>query len=216
MKKKTILLLALPIFLLISRVFNSTVDASEERNVLSRNYVGLGVKVYAPYQCYPGENITVRVRVEALENVENVSVTLFIWGSKSEGHNPWGTSFTVLDAEDFPTGTIKEETYNIMIPSDIDPGLTYGILFLDWSIYRTSSWEDQWDKASFRVTYVKNKHYEDLQTAYNELQSKYDSVLSDLQNSRTIVYAFLTTTIVLAISTAYLGRRSLKQREPES
>ena len=93
-----------------------------------------------------------------------------------------------------------EETYNITILSDIDPGITYGILFLDWSVYIQPFWEDQWDKASFRATYIKNKDYEDLQTAYN-------SVLKELQNIRTIAYALVATTIALAVSTAYLAKK---------
>jgi len=187
-------------------VFNPVVYAAEERKVLSRNYVGIRVNVYAPYQCYPSETITVKVRVEALEDVKNVSVTVFIWGSKSEGHSPWGTSFTVLDATDFPSGAIKEEAYNITIPSDIDPGLTYGMLFLDWSIYRAPLWKLQWDKASFRATYIKNRDYEDLQMTYN-------SVLTELQNTRTLMYVFLATTVMLASSTAYftIGKRKPKR-----
>ena len=203
MKMKTIVLLALLIFLLTSTILDLGVYAAEERKVLSRNYVGLGVEVYAPYQCYPGETINVRVKLEALEDVKNASVTVFIWGSKSEGHNPWGTSFTVLDITDFPSGTIKEETYNKTIPSDIDPGLTYGILFLDWSIYRISSWEAEWDKASFRMTHVKNKGYEDLQATYN-------SILNNLQNTRTLMYIFLTTTMISLASTVYFVRKKVR------
>lgn len=200
MRIKTIVLLTLPIFLLTSTVFNPDVYAVEERKVLSRNYVGIGVEVHAPYQCYPGETIKVKVRVEALEDVKNASVTVFIWSSKSKGQNPWGTSFTVLDITEFPSGTIKEEPYNITMPSDIDPGLTYGILFLDWSIYRTPTWEPQWDKASFRATYVKNKDYENLQHKCNQLEI-------ELRNSRITAYIFLVTTIALTISTIYLAKK---------
>ena len=193
MKIKTIVLLALPIFLLTLTVSNFIVYATEERRVLSRKYLGLGVDVYAPYKAYPGETITVRVRVEALEDVKNASVTLFIWGSKSEGYSPWGTSFTVLDVSDFLNGAIKEEGYDIAIPSDVSPGLTYGILSLEWGIYGSSSWKQQWDKASFRVTYLRNKDYEDLQTT--------------LQNTRTLMYSFLATTITLAILTTYFAKK---------
>jgi len=198
MKMKTIVLLVLPIFLLTLMVSNSIVYATEERKVLSRNYVGLGVDVYAPYQAYPGETVTVRVRVEALQDVKNASVTLFIWGSRSEGYSPWGTSFTVLDVTDFPNGTVKEEGYDVPIPSDVSPGLTYGILSIEWSIYRSPSWEDQWDKASFRATYLKNKDYEDLQIT--------------LQSTTTLMYAFLATTIALVISTAYFARKKPKAK----
>ena len=210
MRTKVVVLLIMPIFLLTSIVFNPAVFATEERKVLSRSYVGLGVEVYAPYQRYPGDNITVRVKVKALEDVKNASVTLFLWSSKSEGSTPWGTSYTVLDIADFPNGTTKEETYNMTLPADIDPGLTYGILFLDWSIYRSTSWEDKWDKASFRTTYVKNKDYENLGTDYNELQDSYNSVLSDFQKTRILMYTFLATTVILAISTVYFVRKKVR------
>lgn len=199
MKMKAIVELILLVFPLISLFFNPIVWAVEERTVLSRSYVGLGVEVYAPFQCYPGENITVKVRIEALENVKNVSVTLFLWGSKFEGANPWSTSFTVLDIADFPNGTIKEEAYNITIPSDIDPGLMYGLLSLDWSIYRASLWERQWDKASFRTTYVRNRNYENLQESYIQLEN-------ELHNTRIMAYIFLVGMIALAISTIYLAK----------
>ncbi|HKZ94499.1 MAG TPA: hypothetical protein VJ249_07980 [Candidatus Bathyarchaeia archaeon] len=200
MNLKSIASLVLPIFLLSSIIMFSVVSAAEERKVLGRSYVGLGVEVHAPLQCDAGEIITVNVRIEALEDVKNASVTLFIWGSKSEGYTPWGTSFTVLDVTDFPTGTIKKEAYNITMPSDIDLGLTYGILFLDWSIYRTLSWEPQWDKASFRATYVKSPDYENLQDKYNQLGI-------ELQNSRITAYIFLATTIALVVSTVYVAKK---------
>lgn len=203
MKTEPMVLLALSIFLLTSTAFNPIVYAVEERKVLSRNYVGLGLNVYAPYQCYPGETIAVRVRVEALEDVKNASVTVFIWGSKSEGNNPWSTSFAVLDVTDFPSGTVKEEAYNVTMPSDIDPGLTYGILFLDWSIYRAPSWEYQWDKASFRATYMKNRDFENIQEMYTQLEM-------ELNNSRTLAYFLSATSIAFAISAVYFAKKRKK------
>jgi len=200
MMLKTTVILILPIFLLASIAINPVAHAAEERKVLSRDYVGLGLDVFASYQCYPGEDIAVRVRVEALENVKNASVTLFIWGSKSEGSTPWGTSFTVLDVTDFPTGTVEEEVYNITMPSDIDPGLTYGILFLDWNIYGSTSWEAQWDKASFRATYVKNKIYEDLNIMYG-------SATNDMQNIRILMYIFFATTIIPVALAVHFARK---------
>ena len=207
MKERTTLLLALQIFLSTLATLNPVVCTAEERKVFDRNYVGLGVEAYALNQCYRGDTVTVMVSVEALEDVRNVSVNLIIWGSKSEGYTPWGTSFNVLDIADFPSGTIEEEAYNITMPLDIDPGLIYGILFLDWTIYKTSFWEDQWDKASFRVTYVKDKDYEDLQTSHN-------SVLNELRNVRIVTYVLLAATIALAASTAYLARAKKVRRAP--
>lgn len=200
MNLKTIALLALLIFLLSSISFNPSVHAVEEQRVLSRNYVGLGVEVYAPYQSDPGENIAIRVRVEALEDVRNASVTLFLWGSKTEGSTPWGISLTVLDLTDFPDGTIKEETYDATIPSDIDPGLIYGILSLGWSIYRDTSWGSQWDKANFRATYVNNRDFKNLQEMYSQLET-------ELHNSRILAYVLSATSIAVVISAVYFAKK---------
>lgn len=195
---KAVVLMVLPI-LLLTTFLNSVVCADGERKVLSRGYVGLGVEVRAPFQCYPGENITVRVRIQALEEVRNVSVTLFLWGSRFEGENPWSTSFTVLDVTNFPNGTVGEEACNIAIPSDIDPGLTYGMLSLDWSIFQKAQWERQWDKASFRATYVRNRDCENLQGSYIQLEN-------ELHNTRITAYIFLAVMIALSISTIYLAK----------
>ena len=213
MNKKTTVLLALRILLLTSIVLNPLVQAVEKRKVLSRNYVGLGVEIYAPYQCYTSENITFSVRIEALEDLKNISVTMFIWGSKSEGYSPWGTSLTVLDVADLSENMTRDTDHNVEIPRDLSLGLIYGILFLDWSVYRTPSWEEQWDKASFRATYVKDKDYEDLGTSYNELQGKYELVLGDLQNTKILMYLFLATTMALALSTVYFAKKKTKAKE---
>jgi len=197
MTTKNETLLALTVILLASTVFNSIVYAAEERRVLSRMYIGLGVEVYAPYQSYPDETITVRIAVEALEDIKNVSATLFISGSKAEGHSPWDTSFTVFDVEDL-SSSIKNKTFDVNIPSDISPGSIYGTLLVQWSTYRNLTWEQELDKPSFRVTYVKNKDYEDLQTT--------------LQNTTTLMYVFLATTVTLAISTAYFARKKPKAK----
>jgi len=198
MKVKYKTLLTMAVLLLTSTVFNPIAYATEERRVLSRMYIGLGVEVYAPYQSYPGGTITVKITVEALEDIKNASATLFISGSKSEGHSLWDTSFTVFDRENLSSGT-QNKTFDVNIPSDISPGSTYGTLLVQWNIYRNSSWEQKWDKPSFRVTYVKNKDYESLQTT--------------LQNTTTLMYVFLATTIALALSTAYFARRKPKAKK---
>ncbi|UCE29465.1 MAG: hypothetical protein JSV85_01690 [Candidatus Bathyarchaeota archaeon] len=48
--KIRMIVLSILFFLLASMVFDFGVFATEERKVLSRNYVGLGVEVYAPFQ----------------------------------------------------------------------------------------------------------------------------------------------------------------------
>lgn len=198
MKRKIGTLILLTTFLLAS---SCSTGYGAERKIWSRNLTGLDVEVYAPYQCYPGETITVRVRIEALEAVTNASITMFILSSKSEGYIPWTFSFTILNRVNLSSDAIQDETHDVLIPSDVSPGLTYGKVILQWSVYHQSSWVEHFHEDIFRVTYVKN--YEDLQTAY-------DSVLRKLQNTTILMYVFLATTTTLAASTAYFAKRKPK------
>lgn len=195
------------IFLSTSASFNPIAYA-EEQKVWSHKYISLNVEIHTPYQCYPGQLITVRINVETFENINDISINILIWSSKSEGYDLWNASFFALVAPNLSSGEVRNETYEIGIPSDISPGLTYGIVTLQWSIYREPSWEEQRDQGNFRMTYVKNKNCEDLQTTYN-------SVLIELQNTRTLIYALLVTTTALAISTVYLMmKKPKKQKTP--
>lgn len=207
MTKRTIILTFALVLLLLATAF-TTIGYAEEQKVWSRKYTSMNVEIYAPLQCYPDQIITVKINVEPLENIKNISITILIWSTKSEGHEPWTASFFALVTPNLSGGEVRNETYGVRMPSDISPGLTYGTVSLEWSIYRTPSWEEQWDKGNFRMTYVKNKNYEDLQTTYN-------SVLTELQNTRTLMYALLVTTTALAISTVYLMmKKPKKQKTP--
>ena len=93
--------------------------------------------------------------------------------------------------------TVHEESYDIEIPSDVDPGLIYGILALDWSVERGDLWEHTGDRASFRVAYLKNDAYEQLDADYNTLQR-------ERQNMGTQLNLFIALSAILTISTAYL------------
>jgi hypothetical protein len=184
---------------------NFVIYASEERKVLSRKLTGLRVEIYAPYQCYPGDVITVKAKIQALEDVKNATVTMFLMASKSEGYDPWTLSFKFLEVADLPPGTIRNETQNITMPRDISPGLTYAKTIFQWSVYRSPSWEKQSHEALSRLTYVKNKDYENLQDQYKLVQN-------ELQNIRTLMYLFLATTTALVISMAYLVRKKPKAK----
>ena len=87
------------------------------------------------------------------------------------------------------------------MPLEIDPGLIYGIVYLDWKFNGPNSWEHEWDKASVRLTYIKNFDYENLQTSYA-------SVLSELLMKNVLMYVFLGTTGILAISTFYFYKKA--------
>lgn len=184
--------------LLLSTLFlavlpqNLLLYAVEERKTMSRRLTGIAAEIYAPYQCYPGDTITTRAKFEALEDVRNASVTVFILGSKSEGYEPWTFSFKFMDLEDLSNGTVRNEAYDVAIPADLSAGLTYGKTVFQWSIYRSPTWEQLSHEAFFSVTYVKNRDFEDF------------------QRTRTLMYTFLGSTAMLAIATLYLARKSRK------
>lgn len=179
--------------------------AYDERNVLNRDYVGLRVEVYAPSQGYPGENVSVRIRLEALDDLRNVSATLFVWGSQSEGDSPWGVATEILDIAAFSNTTVHEDTYVVEVLSDVDPGLLYGILTLDWSVARGDVWEHTWDRASFRVTYLKNDVYEQLVADCTALQRERQTVGTHLN-------LFLAFSAILALTTAYFAMKTIRSR----
>jgi len=52
--------------------------------------------------------------------------------------------------------------------------------------------------------------YNNLSAIYNELKSKQEATTSELSNIRNLMYIFVTTTIILAATTAYVALRKPK------
>lgn len=170
------------------------VYATDEMHPLWHSFTtGVYVEVWGPWQCYPGETISVPIAIEAIEDIKNMSVDLHILASKSEGYvyweyyNPW-----LIDSVDLSEGDHIHEHYDVLIRPDVSPGLAYGKLVLKWSFFRESTWMERQEEGNFRVTYIKNK---------------------ELESTRELMYGFLMTTIVLSISTVYFA---FKRRKAES
>lgn len=156
----------------------SSVNATEPRLVWTFFWEGLNVEIYAPYQAYPNQTMTIRVRVEAREDLQDVTVRFRIYGSKSEGYLAWFNSFYAFYNVDLSSGIVEDQYFNVNIPEDVDPGLIYSQTSCSWKVWRESSWLGQSNDGVFRVTYLRNKPYEDLQVAYNQLITNYNSLLS--------------------------------------
>jgi len=184
MDKKQVTIPILAISLLILAYL--PIVKAETRLVWSFDWEGMDVEVYAPYQAYPGDTITVRVRVEAKEDLEDVYIRVWLYGSKSEGFETWTKYIIVLYYVDLSKGVVRDQNFDVDIPSDVSPGLIYSHTYCDWKVWRWPSWRDRSLDDSFIVTYLKNKAYEDLQKAYNKLlndynalQVKYNKLLND-------------------------------------
>jgi uncharacterized protein YdcH (DUF465 family) len=171
MNKKAIVLTVATLFLL-SLVLSPTAFATS----WGFTYEGMNLTVYAPTQAYPGDTITIRVRVEALEDLQSVYVTVWIYGTKSQGYATWSTSISVLNGVDLSSGVVRDENFNKLIPSDVDSGQLYSRTYARWKTYEgwITGWVDRSYDGSFFLTYLKNKAYDDLLTAYNNLLSQYN------------------------------------------
>lgn len=165
--------------------FSPVATAAETRRVLRLyRYEGIDIRVYAPYQAYPGDRITIRVIVTALEDLEDVTVTIYVFGSKSDaegrvGYDSWDDEIGVLYMDRLDEDDRVDEYYRLRVPSDSDPGLVYGLIDCAWRVYRTLGWEDRSYRDAFTITYLRNKDYEDLQVDYSDLLDEHNKLVAD-------------------------------------
>ena len=155
-----------------------SINATETRLVWTFFWEGIDVEIYAPYQAYPNQTMTIRVIVEASEDLQDVTIRFRIYGSKSEGYLSWFNSFYAFYNVDLSSGIVEDQYFNVSIPEDVDPGLIYSQTSCSWKVWRESSWQSQSNDGVFRVTYLRNNPYEKLQVAYNQLVTNYNSLLS--------------------------------------
>lgn len=212
--KKPVISLLLSTFLL-SLAFGFVANAETQLVWSSPDeWEGIDVEIYAPHQTYPGDNITIRVKVGATKNLNDTYLTVRIYGSKSEGNDSWTTYVYILSGEDLPIGAVLDQNFTLNIISDVSPGSIYGHIYCLWNVVfpvpKGYSQED-----SFEVTYSKSKEFEELKAqfeelnaSYYELNGTYNSLLanytklknykSELGSTRNLMYVFVATTVVSA------------------
>lgn len=160
-------------------------NAVEPRLVWTFYWEGMDVQIYAPHQAYPNDTVTIRIRVEARESLQNVTIQFKVYGTKSEGYILWYNSLYALRNVDLAFGVVEDQYFDMDIPEDVDPGLIYSETSCSWMVQRELSWQDQSREGAFRVTYLRNKPYEDLQVAYNQLLADYNSLLNSYNTLQT-------------------------------
>jgi len=134
----------------------------------------IDIDVYFPTQAYPGESVSIRVRVEALEDLQDVDITIWVYGSKYRGYDSWSTRLGIISNRDLSSGVVRDENYTLMFPSDASPGLTYAIIYIHYKYYSWPAWHDRYDDYTFQMTYLKDKAYEDLLDDYHDLLNEYN------------------------------------------
>jgi len=215
---KKLCVMALCTFLL-TLTFSGVGNAAPEEtpSVYYLEYGGLKIDIRAPDQAYPGENITVTVKTEAVVPqiyVKYINVDLY--GVVN------ATTEVILDQiSHLKNSSLSshEVQYNIKIPDNISPGLTYGEVSCEWEALGASF---EILSSGFVLTYVKNVALEQLQAEYDELNATHQSVLQEntelksgikeeVDSTRNLMYVFIATTVVASITVFVLLMRKPKK-----
>lgn len=161
-------------------------------------------------KCYPGDGVTLALRVEAMEDLMGLVINVRLHGLKSQGSEEWTENIPILSLpEGMSAGATLDDTIQITVPDYTSPGLIYGMVNIQHSSIRLGIISTTTD---FLVVYVKNRDYEQLQINYNKMKSQYQ-VLGELGNARNLMYIFLVMTIVFLASTIYFARKSRRIRK---
>jgi hypothetical protein len=188
----------------------------ETNNVYHIDYGGLTIDITAPIQAYPGENISITVTTEAVTQIDIEYIYVRIYGLVNATTEL--TLSNITHIEDSPL-TFHEATYNIAIPDNISPGLTYGIISCKWDFMDSP---EKIPSSGFALTYIKNVALEQLQAEYDELNTTYQSVVQEntelksgikeeVDSTRNLMYIFIATTVVASITVVVLLMRKPKK-----
>lgn len=186
-------------------------------------YGGITINVSAPCKVDPGENINLTILAEAAEDVDVEYKCLNIYGFENE------TDEILLKSINFSLQAppANQVNYEITIPDDIFPSLIYGKIEIKWTYGGLLGEKTEW----FVVSYVENEEFIQLQEEYeqlsenysilmsnytslnvtfNELESKYEGSAGEIAGVRNLMYVFVVTTIIAAVSAVLIALRSRK------
>jgi len=193
-------------------------DPQVTKTVTPLDYGGLRIDITAPVQARPGDNITVTVRTSAsdVQQIYINYITLELYGIVNVTDRVLLAQIDHLS--DVPL-SIHEIHYNITIPDNLSPGLTYGDVSCNWKALGVSF---EILSSGFVLTYVEDVELEQLQTDYDELSATHESILEeynqlksevhgDSDSTRNLMWVFIATTIVASITVFVLLLRRPKR-----
>jgi hypothetical protein len=216
-KLKKLGVMALCAFLLTLAFCGVGKSAPEEtKNVYHIDYGGLTIDITAPIQAYPGENISITVTTEAVTQIDIEYIYVRIYGLVNATTEVTLTNITHI--EDSPL-TSNEAEYDIAIPDNLSPGLTYGLISCEWDFMGSP---EKIPSSGFALTYIKNIALEQLQVEYDELNATHQSILEEytelksgikeeVDSTRNLMYVFIATTVVASITVVVLLMRKPKK-----
>ncbi len=202
--------------LLLATCGNVVESTTGTWTVYDLEYAGLKVRIEAPRQANPGENITVTVRSEAPQRIYVEYVYIKIYGLRNETDDILLETITHLQSS-FLTAP-HEDDYTVAIPNRTCPGFTHGTIECEWEFMGAPA---KIPSAGFMVTYVRNTELEQLRAEYDELNATYHSLLTnyteldseyvgELGGARNLMYVFIATTAIAVATLLYLILRKPK------
>jgi len=205
--------------LLLTLAFSGVGHSAPEEtpSVYYLEYGGLKIDIRAPTQSYPGENITVTVKAEAITEIYVKYVRVTIYGALNATDKVTLREINHLENSSFLSS--YEAQYNVTIPNDMSPGLTYGIISCEWELMHS---QQEVLPSGFALTYIRNVDLEQLQSEYEALNATHQSLLQnytelesgfneDLDSTRNLMYIFVATTVVASITVIILLMRKPKK-----
>lgn len=212
----------------ISLARSSRSDTVETQTCYTLDYGGLLVEVEAPVTAWPGEviNVTVRTKASAKIHVDFINVNFSCLRGNLE-KVPLLSTMTTLRNVDLDSGSLNEMRYRLEISDDALPGLIYGMVWYDWYIEGNIPDHHQIFPKAFPATFIENEAYIELKEDYDTLESSYttlESNYTDLQeqyheleseiamenNATSLMYLFLISTGIFAVTTTLLMIRRPK------
>jgi hypothetical protein len=183
------------------------------QDVYYLEYGGLKIDVRAPVQAYAGDNITVTVNTEAVvAQIYIKYINIDLYGRLDGTNEIYLAQITHIENSSLSS---YEAEYDVAIPVDLSPGLTYGIISCEWELMGSPQ---KIPPSGFALTYVQNIELEQLQTEYEELNATHQSLLQnyseiesnfkgEVDSTRNLLYIFVFTTVIASITVVVLLMR---------
>ena len=205
--------------LLLTLAFSGVVQSAPEDtpSVYYLEYGGLKIDIRAPIQSYPGENITVTVKAEAIPEIYVKYISITLYGALNATDKVTLREINHLQNSSFLSS--YEIQYNVTIPNEISPGLTYGLISCEWELMGSPQ---KIPSSGFALTYIRNVDLEELQSDFEKLNTTHHSLLQnyselesgsneELDSTRNLMYIFVVTTVVASITFIVLLMRKPKK-----
>jgi hypothetical protein len=195
----------------------------ETQNVYNFKYGGLRINIIAPVEALPGDNITVTVKMDATGDIHIDYLTVELYGMLNATDKVYLAQIQHLSNSDVTSYVVN---YNVSIPDDLSPGLTYGVVTCSWTMDGVAL---NIQPSGFALTFIKNVALENLQVEYDNLNSTYQSFVQnytelettytelesnlneEVGSARNLMYVFIVTTVVAAITVFVLLMRKPKR-----